>query len=117
MLVKTNRLVKRKDFDNVFKNGKKHSLPGTEIYLKISKNKLKQSRFGFIVSKKVSKKAVVRNKIKRRLREIIRSNLPEVKKGIDVVIITLPGFEKNDFPTTKRMINKLFQRAGIISKK
>jgi ribonuclease P protein component len=115
MLVKVNRLVKKKDFDNVFKNGRKYSLSGAKIYLKINNNNLEQSRFGFIVSKKVSKKAVVRNKTKRRLREIIRTNLAEIKKGIDVVTIVLPGFEKNDFQRTKETVNNLFQKAKILN--
>ena len=113
MLAKPNRLIKKKDFDSVFKNGRKYSLSGVKIYLKINNNNLEQSRFGFIVSKKISRKAVVRNRIKRRLREIVRANLADIKKGVDVVIVVLPGFEKNDFQTTKEAVNNLFQRAKI----
>ncbi|GAI32984.1 unnamed protein product, partial [marine sediment metagenome] len=62
MLNKRNRLKKKKDFDKVFKQGQ--GFKQDFLYLKIRKNNLKSSRFGFVVSKKFSKKAVIRNKIK-----------------------------------------------------
>jgi len=114
MLAKLNRLIKKKDFDKVFKNGGKYSLPGVRIYLKVDNNNLKESRFGFIVSKKVSKKSVVRNKIKRWLRWVVRMNLMKIKKGIDVIIIVLPGFEENDFQTTKKDMINLCRKAKIL---
>ena len=114
MLTKSNRLTEEKDFEAVFKAGKKYSLPGVKIYLKIRGNNLKQSRFGFVISKKVSKKAVVRNKIKRTLREVVRTNLPGIKKNNDVVMIVLPGFEKNNFQEVKKIINGLFRKAELI---
>ncbi len=114
MLTKYNRLTKEKDFKVVFKAGKKYSLLGTGIYLKVRENNLEQSRFGFVISKKVSKKAVVRNKIKRRLREVVRIDISEIKRGVDVVVVVLPGFEKNNFQTVKEKINNLFRKAGLI---
>ncbi len=110
MLAKINRLKKDKDFEKVFKQGQgfKQGL----LYLKIRKNNLKTSRFGFVISKKFSKKAVIRNKTKRRLSEIIKTKLPEIKKGIDVVIVATPGAE-NDFQGLEDVVNKLFKKAGI----
>jgi ribonuclease P protein component len=80
MLLKENRLKKKKDFERVFSQGR--NLKGDFLFFKTINNKLEDNRIGFIVSKKVSKKAVERNKIKRRLREILRS-------------ITLDNQEKN----------------------
>ena len=111
MLPKRNRLTKKKDFERVFKEGKKYNLPGGKIYLKIIKNKLKSSRFGFVVSKKISKKATVRNRIKRRLREAVRMKMPEIKKGIDGVIVVVPD---KDFSEVQEEINKIFKKAGIM---
>ena len=111
MLEKKNRITKKKDFDSIFKTGKgfKQGL----LYLKTKKNNLDSSRFGFIVSKKFSKKAVERNKIKRRLREIIRKELPKIKKPIDVIIIINPGLE-NDFQKLEQAVNKLFKTADLV---
>lgn len=111
MLPKRNRLKKNKDFENVFKKGQ--GFKEDFLYLKIKKNNLESSRFGFVVSKKFSQKATVRNKIKRRLRELVKVKLPKIKKGIDGVIIIMPGFKINDFWELEGIINKLFEKANI----
>ena len=112
MLPEKNRLKKKKDFERVFKKGK--SCKEDFLYLKIIKNHLKNSRFGFIVSNKFSKKAVIRNKIKRKLKRLTEIKLSKIKKGIDGVIIVRPGLEINDFWELEEKINKLFKKAEII---
>ena len=47
-----------------------------------------------MVSQKVSKKATIRNKIKRRLTEAIKTETKNIKIGTDLVLIALPGIEK-----------------------
>ena len=94
MLKKQNQLTKDKEFDNVFKNGK--SSYDNIIGIKIITNNLDKSRFGILVSTKISKKAVERNRIKRQIREVIRLNLEAIKPGYDLIIITLvPILGKN----------------------
>ena len=111
MLGQKNRLTKKKDFDSVFKQGQ--GFKQGFLYLKIKKNNLDSSRFGFIVSKKFSKKAVERNKIKRRLREVVKKELPKIKKPVDLIIVVNPGTE-NDFQKLEQTINKLFKEAEIL---
>ena len=113
MLPKKNRLKKKKDFEKVFKTGKGYK--EDFLFLKIAGNNLKTSRFGFVVSKKFSKKALIRNRIKRRLRELVKLKLSEIKKGIDGIILVNPGLEDKDFWELEEIINKLFKKAGIIS--
>lgn len=112
MLPKENRLKIKKDFEKVFKKGRRFK----EDFLVfiVVKNNLKQSRFGFIVSNKVSKKATVRNKIKRRLRKLVKESLLRVKEGIDCVIIASPGFEVKDFWEIEKTINIIFTSAKIL---
>ena len=122
MLPKRNRLKKKKDFEKVFKNGK--GFREDFLILKIVSNNLKNTRFGFIVSRKVSKKATQRNKIKRRLRELVKLKMPEMKKTakaesrqkreIDGVLIGIPGLETKDFYEMEEGINKLFKKAKLI---
>jgi len=112
MLPKENRLKKNKDFKKVFKDGK--GFKEDFLVLKKAKNNLEISRFGFAVSKTFFKKATLRNKIKRRLREAVRIRLNEIKKGIDAVIIAGPGLETKDFREIKEIVNKLFKKAKII---
>lgn len=112
MLAKINRLKKRKDFELIFKKGKKFK--EDFLVLKIIKNNLNQSRFGFIVGGKISKKATLRNKIKRRLRELVRKKLEKIKKGFDAILIAKEGLENKDFWELEEIINKLFSKAKII---
>lgn len=53
--------------------------------LRIGKNTLPVSRFGFIVSKRVAKQAVVRNRIKRMVRADIEALLPRFASGYDLL--------------------------------
>ncbi len=55
MLPKINRLQKEKEIEEVFKKGK--GFKEDFLIFKTAKNSLKTSRFGFIISKKISKKA------------------------------------------------------------
>ncbi len=87
MLAKKYRLTKNKEFEAVM-NGK--TIYSPVLLIKRIKNKLPFSRFGIIVSNKVSKKANQRNLIKRRIREIIRLLLNKTEKGYDIVIIVSP---------------------------
>lgn len=102
MLPKINRLTKKKDFDSVFKKGK--SLKGDFLICKILKNSLRETRIGFIVSKKISNKATMRNKIKRRMRAAAISVLKNNLKPADIVIIGLPGVKKQEFQQIKSAI-------------
>lgn len=112
MLPKINRLTKKKDFDSIFKKGK--SLKIDFLVFKILKNDLKESRFGFVVSKTISKKAVIRNKVKRRLREAVfkglKNQVTGASKSSDVVIITLPGIEKREFLQIQEVITKFLSK-------
>ena len=62
-LPKKNRLKKKKDFEEVFKKGK--AVRGNFLFVRYLKNSLQFPRFAFVVSSKVSKKAVARNRIRR----------------------------------------------------
>lgn len=112
MLPAKNQLKKKQDFGIVFQKGK--GFKENFLYLKVVKNNLKTSRFGFIISKKFSPKATVRNKIKRRLREIVKINLDDIKKGIDGVLIVIPGLQISDFWELEEIVNRLFRKAGIV---
>jgi ribonuclease P protein component len=85
MLKKPYRIRKNKEFRKVFSGrGLYHCDPFT---IKYTKNDLGISRFGFVVSLKVSKLAPKRNTLKRRMREIMRMNIGAVKDSYDIVFI------------------------------
>lgn len=104
------RLTKDKEFQKVFKNGKSFYLP--EIGAKFAANNLAVSRFGFSVSLKVSKKAVERNRLKRRLREIVRLRIDKIKPGFDFVLVACPGAVDLNFEQLVKKIDFIFQKLG-----
>ncbi len=105
MLPYKNRLLKEKDFEKVFKNGK--GFKQDFLYLKLLENELPETRFGIVISKKVCKKAVTRNKIKRRIRHLIKQTLPDIKKGKDVILIVLKDKEITS-------LDDLFKKSGLL---
>ncbi|PIQ07409.1 MAG: ribonuclease P protein component [Candidatus Nealsonbacteria bacterium CG18_big_fil_WC_8_21_14_2_50_37_10] len=112
MLPKVNRLKKKQDIERVFKKGEgfKEDL----LFLKIAKDRSSQTRFAFIISKKVSQKAVIRNRIRRKLSEAVGTRLKKLKKGIDALVIVRPGFAIKDFWEMDEVINKIFAKANIL---
>jgi ribonuclease P protein component len=112
MLIKGTRLSKKNDFDTIFKKGK--SVKSSFLILKFLQNGLKINRFAFMVSKKVSLKAVVRNKIRRRLSESVRDFRKETEAGVDVIFVTLPTIKEKRFIEIKEEVNNLLTK--IISK-
>lgn len=113
MLAEKNRLKKKKDFEAVFKKSK--TFKEGFLILKTTENNDKESRLGFVVSQKISKKAVIRNKIKRRLREIIRLKIKnsQISGGKDIILISLPGIEKIGLFETEKLIEKLLKKSGV----
>jgi ribonuclease P protein component len=114
MLPKTNRLKRRKDIERVFKMGERFK--ENFLSLKVIKNNLESSRFAFVVSRRISKKATLRNKVKRKLSELVRFKMKKVKKGIDLILIAAPGLEEKDFREMNEVINKLLQKAKCFKK-
>lgn len=119
MLSQKNRIKKSNDFSLLFKRtqGAAHSYKNDLFILKVKKNNLGLDRFGFVVSQKVSKKATIRNKVKRRLSEAVRAHLSSTKNGTDAVLIALPVIEKASFREIKQAVVQEFRRAGLAIKK
>ena len=114
MLAKTNRLKKNKDIERVFKVGR--ALKEDFLILKTAKNNLDKIRFCFVVSNKISPKATVRNRLKRKLSELVRTKLKTLKSGTDNILIASPGLEIKDFWEIEESLNKLFLKARILKK-
>ena len=85
MLKKINRIGRKKEFLEIKNKGKIINSPlfGAATFVDESK----EVKFGFVISKKISKKAVDRNKIKRRMCEILVKKLDKFKLGTKVVFL------------------------------
>lgn len=77
------RLVRRSEFDAVYREGRRRSSPMFLVFLRPNGQEI--SRFGMSV-KKAQGGAVLRNRIRRRVREVLRVHRREITPGWDIVI-------------------------------
>ena len=103
------RLLRKADFDAVYREGKRRSSSHFTLFLKA--NNLPQSRFGFSIKKALGG-AVVRNRIRRRLREIVRCHRREIPAGWDIVIHPKSAVAKAPFAALSVDLLRLLQSAG-----
>lgn len=90
MLPKQHRLD-RKDFDLVFKKGRRIRGKNFSLVVLAAGGRNEECKIGVVVSKKVFKKAVDRNKLKRQIRSILkRQSNNDLLKGKKVVVMAYP---------------------------
>ncbi len=104
------RLRKRRDFSYTYKKGK--SLSNSCLVLVYRNNGLDVSRVGFSISKKYGN-AVERNKIKRRLKEIYRKRICDIRPGYDLIFIVRISAKGASFARLGNQMNNLLKRAGL----
>ncbi len=118
-LPKANRLKDHRNFRQVYQAGKTYK--SSHLVLRIlSSSTLSNSdappptRFGITISRKVSKKAVVRNRLKRQIRSAIRTLLPQVSSGWQVIIIVRHHAIECNYEHFLRELKQLLIQAEII---
>ncbi|AOY82096.1 ribonuclease P protein component [Moorena producens JHB] len=72
------------------------------------------SRLGISISQKVSKKAVVRNRIKRQIRAALRQLLPRLSPGWKLVVIVKPEARECEYAQLLRELEKLLVKAEVL---
>ncbi len=97
----------------VYKNGE--AVRSHLLTVKYTANSHRRhSRFSIVVSKKVHKGAVGRNRIRRRLYEVIREELPKMKSPHDVALIVLSSeLMEMPFEELHETVKQLFTQAGL----
>lgn len=108
MLPAKNRLVKRTDFNNVYRKG--IFFAEEPLSLKYVRNDLENSRIGFSIEKKFFKKATERNRMKRLLREAFHKNIEKIKKGFDIVIFYKKNEKNPEFKVILELVNKIIKK-------
>lgn len=82
------------------------------VVLRIRPNGLPNTRFGFAVGKRLGK-AVIRNRTKRRLREILRQ--ADIVPGFDVVVIARAPAVSASYGDLKEGLIQVLQRARLLA--
>ena len=110
MLKRVNRLKKRYQFNYVYKSGEHFSSEHLVLY--VSSSKTKSIKVGFAVTKKIGH-AVVRNKIRRRLREIVQKQLPSLKQNYNIIVVAKDNVSEAGFEKLTQEIVKLLKKASL----
>ena len=110
-LRKSERLLKRGQFDKVLSMGRKRRV-GRDFILYTLPNGLDRKRLGIIASKKIGN-AVIRNRTKRKIREAYRRLKGQLQPAMDIVVIS--GKDLLSLPNSifeKKLIENLSERRG-----
>ncbi len=114
MLPTENRLKDKKEFQDVYLQGKFFS--SGPVTVKIAKSGREVSRFGFVVGKNYSKKAVTRNEAKRILRSATAPLAKKMNPGFDLVISIrkpLPG-QQLSVKAVSTALQMIFEKNNLI---
>jgi ribonuclease P protein component len=90
----------------VYRGGRRRSSPHFVVFFRA--NGLERSRFGASVKKALGG-AVVRNRIRRRIREIVRRNYREIPSGWDIVIHPRASVAGAEFAAIEAELTRLLQ--------
>ena len=112
MLKRINRLKKRYQFNYVYKSGEHFS--GEHMVLYLVSSKTKNIKVGLAVTKKVGK-AVVRNRVRRQLREIIKKQVPSLKQNYNLIVVARDNITSASFENLTNEFLKLIKKANLIN--
>src|SRR5947209_2802360 len=111
MLPKHHRLTRSGDFTRVRRRGR--SAGGALLHVYVLPVRSPEIRIGFSVSKKVGK-AVVRNRVKRRMREAVRRYIPVMRPGQDVVVIARPAAAQASYCELEEAVLMALRKTGSV---
>lgn len=112
MLPRLNRLTKETDFKEVARGAR----PTHSQYLILKKIAYpnKESKFGIVISAKISKKSTVRNKIRRRIGEVLRINLGKIKHGFKVMLVVKNTAIDRSYQEISQDLLLLLKKSGLL---
>ena len=110
-----NRLSRSRDFDAVYRQGRSVSTRFLVLYAFAREDGEDEPRLGIAIPKKVGG-AVVRNRIKRQLREIWRARLDRLPPNSDFVLVARPGLaeaaETQGFDWLSERVDEVLSKAA-----
>jgi ribonuclease P protein component len=105
-------IKKNREFRVIYNTAK--SIADRNLVLYYKPNGREQTRFGISISAKVGG-SVTRNKIKRRIKEILRGNNERISEGYDIIFIVRVKCANADFGQIKKSVRYLLNKANLLS--
>ena len=116
MLPRVSRLKRSRDFQTVYKRRMSWASTHLVLYVRFrTPREGEASRLGFVISKKIAKRAHDRNRLKRRLREISRQFLlPSAARPFDALVVALTAAPAADFAQLLGELTDLARQGGLV---
>ena len=105
------RLTRSEDFKRVRRSGKSYAHP--LVVLIVQTHDQPRVKVGVAAGRTVGT-AVRRNRAKRLLREVMRTFIPHITPGLDLILIARPGLVSATLEETRHALLNLLQRAQIL---
>ena len=106
------RLTRSEDFKRVRRSGKSYAHP--LVVLIVQTHDQPRVKVGVAAGRTVGT-AVYRNRAKRLLREAMRTLIPNIASGLDLILIARPGLTSATLEDTRQALLNLMQRAQILT--
>ena len=113
MLARPYRLTEESEFIKVKRKGKKYDHP-LFAWIVLKRGDKEFSKFGIVVSTKISKLANKRNYLRRVLSEAIRQSISTIKPGYDTVILTKTAIANKYTEEIMRGTREMLKKTGIV---
>jgi ribonuclease P protein component len=116
MLPRVSRLKRSRDFQAVYKRRTSWASPHLVLYVRFrTPREGEVSRLGFVISKKIAKRAHDRNRLKRRLREISRHFLlTSALRPFDALVVARTAAPAVSFEQLTQELTELSRRGGLL---
>lgn len=112
MLARKFRLTEKKDFDEIQRTGKVYQSDNFGIGI-LKREDTNNSRFGFIVSTRIAKDAVDRNRFKRAMSESVRLNSIDLNSGFDVVFLAKTSINRVSTDKIMKEVRVALKESGL----
>ncbi|MBR2666810.1 MAG: ribonuclease P protein component [Oscillospiraceae bacterium] len=107
----TQSLKNNRDFRYLYRKGKTAVSPYMAVYCR--KNRLACNRLGLTASVKLGN-AVKRNRARRRLREVYRTNEARLASGYDIILVARARTITGDYASIQRSFLRLMDKLGLL---
>ncbi|PSP36221.1 MAG: ribonuclease P protein component [Cyanobacteria bacterium QS_8_48_54] len=114
-LPEAHRLKHRQDFKAVYKRGSRRRGRYLTLRALPPSYLCEYVQIGISISQKVSKKAVIRNRIKRQIRAVMQELLPQISPGWKLVVIVKPQAVACDYEHFLRELEELLTKAEVLN--
>ncbi|MCC7543596.1 ribonuclease P protein component [bacterium] len=112
MLARASRLRRNRDIVRVLKRGR--ILRTSHLKLYALSSSLQNSRATVVISKKVDKRATVRNRNRRRVIEIVRELLPQLQGHFDILIYINADLKDVGSADLRREVGEGLKKQGVL---